>query len=320
MSGISIIIPSYNEGAMCGRTAISAARALEDKDVAGEVIVYDDHSDDYTGLSVKRAFERAERADLAARYVRVLRGKKRLGSRAGRDAGAAAARNDMLIFLDAHTELETGFIEKTLYYLHAVDDEGARKRIYQFAIADIQHIDNVFGYGRRFDPDYADFNSIVWMPPRSGADYPYPVMLIGGAACVMSRGLLSDIGGWDGDGLANLWGHEDTALAMRARARGVECAVMPDVVAYTAFRDELPYSGVKSPEHAYNELRLARLYLDEDRFLKVYDSYREAYPELIGAATLLLLKSDVEDARREFRAAARKSDIDAWFAQFRVHW
>lgn len=46
MNGISFIIPSYNEGSLCGRTAISAARALEEVNAEGEALVYDDFSDE----------------------------------------------------------------------------------------------------------------------------------------------------------------------------------------------------------------------------------------------------------------------------------
>ncbi|MGH9432940.1 MAG: TIGR04283 family arsenosugar biosynthesis glycosyltransferase [Terriglobia bacterium] len=88
---ISIVIPTYNEEAIIGRT-LSCLRRLE----PGEVIVVDGHSADCT-------------AEIAARQTRVLR---QPACRALQmNAGARESSGDVLLFLHADVRLGPGAFE-----------------------------------------------------------------------------------------------------------------------------------------------------------------------------------------------------------------
>ena len=82
---VSVVIPAYNEAERIAAT-IRAAQALTS---VGEVIVMDDGSTDDTGRAA---------ASAGATVVRRARNR---GKAAAMEAGADAARGDLLLFLDA---------------------------------------------------------------------------------------------------------------------------------------------------------------------------------------------------------------------------
>ncbi len=82
---VSAVVPAYNEAARIG----AVLRPLLDCSLVDEVIVVDDGSDDGTG-------------DVARKFgVQVITMPTNQGKAAALNAGVAAARNDILLFLDA---------------------------------------------------------------------------------------------------------------------------------------------------------------------------------------------------------------------------
>ena len=89
---ISFIIPAFNEELLLGRTLTALSAATEIVGEPFEVIVVDDASTDRTA---EVALEHGARGvPVACRQIA-----------ATRNAGAAAARGDMLVFIDADTEV-----------------------------------------------------------------------------------------------------------------------------------------------------------------------------------------------------------------------
>ncbi len=108
MPMISFVIPAWNEEAMIGAT-IDAVRAAADVcERPYEIIVVNDDSSDQT------------EAIAAGHGARVINVKKRQIA-AVRNAGAAQARGDILIFVDADTILPAPTLQRALIAL----DEGA---------------------------------------------------------------------------------------------------------------------------------------------------------------------------------------------------
>ena len=106
---LSIIIPAHDEAALIGATLDALARSTTTLELPHEVIVVDDASSDRTG-------------DIAAeRGARVLRVEHRQIA-ATRNAGAAVARGDRLLFLDADTLVGTEVLAAAMAAL----DRGAR--------------------------------------------------------------------------------------------------------------------------------------------------------------------------------------------------
>jgi glycosyltransferase involved in cell wall biosynthesis len=98
---VSFIVPAHNEEQLLGRTLASLQAAAAVTAIASEIVVVDDDSDDRT------------RAIAEAAGARVLSVHHRQIARA-RNAGAADAVGDVLIFVDADTIVDAATVRDTL--------------------------------------------------------------------------------------------------------------------------------------------------------------------------------------------------------------
>jgi glycosyltransferase involved in cell wall biosynthesis len=160
----SIVIPAHNEEALIGATldALAAAfAALPGASRDFEVIVVDDDSSDRTG-EIARA--------KGARVVPVK--LRQIG--AVRNAGAAASRGDLIIFVDADTIVPAETLRQTL----ALVDAGA--------IAG--------GAPARLPSSEPLWARAAWKPFQWGA---VPLKLPGGAYMFATRQAFDAVGGFD---------------------------------------------------------------------------------------------------------------------------
>jgi len=98
---ISFIVPAHNEAQALGRTLAALRRAAAEAGVPAELIVVDDASTDATPRIAREA---------GARVVSVAH---RQISRT-RNAGAAVARGELLLFVDADTEVPPATLAETI--------------------------------------------------------------------------------------------------------------------------------------------------------------------------------------------------------------
>ncbi len=103
---VSVVVPAHDEARLIGSTLDALAAALGALDAASEVIVVDDASTDATA------------AIALARGARVLPVRLRHIA-ATRNAGAAAARGDTLVFVDADTQVDGAVLRAALAALAA---------------------------------------------------------------------------------------------------------------------------------------------------------------------------------------------------------
>jgi GT2 family glycosyltransferase len=108
--GVSIIVPTLNEAALIERTLIDAIKAAPE----AEIIVVDGGSKDGTQA-------------IARKYARVMQAHGRVG--AARNAGARAARNGLLLFLDADTFLTERYLSKAMQALSDPKAVGAGGKV-----------------------------------------------------------------------------------------------------------------------------------------------------------------------------------------------
>lgn len=108
---LSVIVPARNEAALLGQTleAILAAARRLGRMAAVDVIVVDDDSRDATARNARR---------YGRRGVRLVPSHRR-GAASARNAGAAAARGDILCFVDADTLIPPHGLRRV--YEHAVE-------------------------------------------------------------------------------------------------------------------------------------------------------------------------------------------------------
>ena len=114
MHGISFIIPTYNKENLTLNCIKSIVNLNDLKDISYEIIVVDDHSNDFIfkklGTSLKL---------LNLHNLIILRNEKNMGPSYTRNHGAKKSKYNYLFFLDSDTEILEGgisnFLKKIIY-------------------------------------------------------------------------------------------------------------------------------------------------------------------------------------------------------------
>jgi glycosyltransferase involved in cell wall biosynthesis len=154
---VSAVIPTYNRAELVQRAISSALAALEPGD---EVIVVDDGSEDDT-VAVVEAF---------GPQVRLLQ-RDHGGAGAARNAGFAAARTDLVAFLDSDDEwfpdkiaLQRAFLEARPDVLFCCSDFGVR----------LEDGSEILSYLERWLHQPVDFADAIGPPVRYSTVAPLP--------------------------------------------------------------------------------------------------------------------------------------------------
>jgi cellulose synthase/poly-beta-1,6-N-acetylglucosamine synthase-like glycosyltransferase len=202
----SVIIPVRNGARTLGR-CLDALRAQTGAPMRPEVIVVDDASTDGT-VEVAQAHG-----------VRLLTLPRRQGPAAARNAGAAEAQGEVLLFLDADCEAAPDWCQEMLRPLSAPDVcavYGAYRSRQKGWVARLGQAE--------FDERYAR------LALRQSIDF-----LATHAAAIRGNAFLQ-VGGFRTD----LRGNEDVELAFRLSHRGYRIAFAPHAIVYHEHPDALP--------------------------------------------------------------------------------
>ncbi len=204
---VSIIIPVY--GQLTHTLACLRSLSLQPPHVAAEVLVVDDSSSDSTPTLLPRIDG-----------LRYLRREHNGGFIAACNDGAAAARGDMLVFLNNDTVPQPGWLEMLLETFTAVPDVGlvGAQLLYpdgrlQEAGGTIFSDGNAWNYGRFENPD----------DPRFG--YVRETDYASGAAIAITAELFHRLGGFDRRYAPAYY--EDAALAFAVRKAGLKVLYQP---------------------------------------------------------------------------------------------
>ncbi|KAK2190691.1 hypothetical protein NP493_73g00022 [Ridgeia piscesae] len=256
----TVIIPFYNEAlSMLLRTVHSILRHTPDS-LLEEIIIIDDHSPNH---DLKEPLERYVKF---LPKVKLLRTQKREGLIRVRLIGARLAKGKVLMFQDAHTENNVGWLEPLL--------EEFRKNP-QTVIQ--PHVDQI-------DPDTIEYQAsgshvprggftwdlrYVWMQMpthekrrlKSEADAHRSPTLVG-CAIAVRKDYFHHIGGFD-DAM-NVWGGENIELAFRTWMCGGQVLTHPcSRVAHTFKPFAYSFDGDREKIVQKNLMRIAELWMDE---------------------------------------------------------
>jgi cellulose synthase/poly-beta-1,6-N-acetylglucosamine synthase-like glycosyltransferase len=198
MNMISVIVPTLNEEG----TLEATMKRLKTQDYDGdyEIIVADGMSEDKT-------------INIAVKYADKVIAVKKKGIAAGRNAGAKAAKGDILVFVDADTLLlpnVLGEIESSFRDEHVV---GVVPTVYPMDSS----LMNVLPYWF--------FHRLSRASTRTGNP------LLGGMCVAYRRDAFEGVGGFD----ERLGAGEDLDLSLRLRKSG-KFKALNDVYAYTSAR------------------------------------------------------------------------------------
>ena len=305
MPDYSVIIPTHNEGQNLIETVATFAAAAEccDRHQEGlEIVVVDDQSTD-------DSIARVEALDLRV-PLRVVQPPQRCGTARARRAGAKASTGDVLVNTDAHVSVERG-------WLHDYEAPVAE-------IAPDVRERTMFGCRMHNRADYSSYEGGQYTPtphmdvkhmPQPDTDQPYPVMASIACGHYMPRTLYDKIGGYLPVFMAP-WGI-DEEICIRLWLMGGQCMVIPTLHMATMYRASFPYH-VSMLSVVYNHLFMARMFLDDERFVKAMRARRDAN-EPVDEAVAKLLNSDIGHYRNWLSEKQRRS-IDELFSMFGIDW
>lgn len=286
---VSVVIPALAEGQNLIDT-VAGVRANSGP-LEPEVIVVDDGSTDGAPQRV------------AARYaddplVRVLPGPQEGIARA-RNAGAAAATGEVIVFLDGHCHVPRGWLKPLV---DAFDDPDVGLAGPAFSsIRDPR----ITACGITWNaPDLGN----IWLP----ADRARPVPFHIGACQAVRATTFHDIGGFD-PGMTR-WGSEDIEICLRMWLMGHVVQAVPQSLVYHLFRDAHPYA-VSHALVLYNHLRMALLHFDEARLAQVLQHFVR-HPN--SAEPLAKAYANGVVAERHALMARRRHDLDWLFDRFGI--
>lgn len=288
MPDVSVIIPALNEGAYLGRTIDQLAMTAP---AGTEVIVVDDGSADGCCDFLRNA----------ASHVRLLDPEpQRLGVSGARNRGARSAHGEVLIFLDAHMSLPTGWIDKLRTALLAAGVGAAGPGIAVLGRPEC------CGWGMR----YHDAGlGIEWLGAPAQSE-PVAVPMLGGACFAVRRNVFEQLGGFD-TGLRS-WGSEDAELSLRLWMAGYDVRIVPDVVVGHLFREKHPYT-IDWATILHNQLRISFVHFGTARIARVVERMKRFGD--FSAACAMLADGDVNE-RRAAVHAQRVYDDDRYFQLF----
>ena len=288
-SGVSVVVPALSEGQNLVDT-VAAVRAHSGA-FDPEVIVVDDGSADGAPQRVAGRFADDDQ-------VHVLNGPG-LGIARARNAGAAAAKGEIVVFLDGHCHVPDGWLGPL------VDPfENAAVAMTGPAFTSIRD-PGIIACGITWrDAGLGN----VWLGPGTQGPVPFHI----GACQAVRADAFAAAGGFDA-GMTR-WGSEDIELCLRLWLLGHEVHAAPRSLVYHLFRTSRPYE-VDAAQILYNHLRMALLHFDEARLTAVL-----ARLIRIGGAERCLAKAYANGVAAE-RAAlfeARARDVDWLFARFGI--
>lgn len=293
---VSVVVISHNEGEYLRRTIDSLQAGLP---TDSDIIVVDDASTDGSTESLRHH----------TRNITVLYPARRLGIAGARNFGASYARGDVIVFSDAHVEVPCGWVAPLLDMLKYPEVAAVAP-----AINSLPRRSSSGACGGRWRWTHDGPLNWQWLPRRSAA--PYPVPLLAGCFMAIRRDVFHAIGGFD-PGLL-VYGVEDAEISVHLWTRGYQCWVVPAVDVAHRFRvrgGHVPDYQRSWETRLHNELRLAIVHFGPERIQYVVEHgvRNEAFP----AALAGVITSDVGIRRSEVRKA-RCYDDDWFFRTFNM--
>ena len=289
-SRVSVVVISRNEGKDLRRTVENLEDTLPG---SSDIVVVDDGSTDRSTefLSTRR------------KRIRLLRGKD-MGVAKSRMAGAAKSRGDVIVFADAHIEVERDWWKPLVEPLDNPRTGAVAPTITNLPATKMR------GYGLTFRGPAMEVN---WRKRKPKG--PSHVPIVPGCCVAMRREVVEEeCGGWDAGLLQR--GNVDNEFSVRLWLLGYELLVVPEVLVRHRFRPRSPFP-VGWAQYIHNRLRLAFVHFKPGRLEKVISGLR-AYPAF-GEALGLLIEGDITARRRQ--VALRRTRDDDWFCErFGFHW
>lgn len=246
---LSVVIGTHNEG-------VEVFQTIQDVVLnAGcrtEIIVVDDGSTDSSCVGLAQRHQELDPLHASTIKVLYLDGDRR-GVAPARNAGAAVATGDVLMFLDAHMRVAPGtpaLMANQAHEHQAVIIPGMAP-LYSTRGA------NWKAYYR----NYKGYINAEWRKSRPRAELE-PTDAWVGPGWAISAFAWAKIGPWPSQ--ARNWGSTEIAMSVAANIAGVPILASRDAITWHRFRSRFPYEGVRDHDKMANAYIIARAIIDDD--------------------------------------------------------
>lgn len=253
----SVVIPFHNEGWSSLLRTVHSVLNRSPPQLIAEIILVDDFSDKE---HLKSSLE-----DYMARLpkVRILRTKKREGLIRTRLLGAAAAKGEVITFLDSHCEANINWLPPLL------DRIATNRKTIVCPMIDVIDHDN-FGYetqagdAMRGAFDWEMYYKRIPIPGRlqnNDPSQPFESPVMAGGLFAVDRKWFWELGGYD-TGL-EIWGGEQYEISFKVWMCGGRMEDIPCSRVGHIYRKYVPYKVPGGVSLAKNLKRVAEVWMDE---------------------------------------------------------
>ncbi|XP_040038065.1 polypeptide N-acetylgalactosaminyltransferase 10 isoform X2 [Gasterosteus aculeatus] len=253
----SIIIPFHNEGWSSLLRTVHSVLNRSPPQLLAEVILVDDFSDkEHLKGALEEYMTRMPK-------VRVLRTRKREGLIRTRLLGAAAAKGEVITFLDSHCEANANWLPPLL------DRIAQNRKTIVCPMIDVIDHDN-FGYDTQAGDamrgafDWEMYYKRIPIPPELQSDdpsEPFESPVMAGGLFAIDRKWFWELGGYD-TGL-EIWGGEQYEISFKVWMCGGRMEDIPCSRVGHIYRKYVPYKVPGGISLAKNLKRVAEVWMDE---------------------------------------------------------
>jgi len=149
---ISIVIPLYQKAAHIERCLDSVLASLKESESSFEIIVVDDGSTDRSGCIALAWFKR----NLQDNYWLLISTTNR-GASSARNTGWRAAKNEIIMFIDADDKWRTSHVSTMLALIHDYPEANLYGTGWDAINPDGSHVSELFGIGARVRGEVPSF-------------------------------------------------------------------------------------------------------------------------------------------------------------------
>jgi len=250
---LSIIVPTYNEGPWLKRTLKAIAKVPPDSPY--EIIVVDDCSTTEDVLA-------AERTCSGTKFIHHA---TRKGTSGGRITGAAAAKGDMLCFLDAHVWPSPGFFDYLIETVSSKPNRIAAPGLTQFKLTKPMNPLPDPPRGTNYGGGFTFACRKCWFYMSVNKKRKHWQRRHGAYACgmTMTRKLYDKLGGWMT--LPGYWSSSDVAMCIKAWLLDIPIIIETRAHHFHGVKGFGPHETPKWHE-VINRLYAARILFGEDTY------------------------------------------------------
>jgi len=281
----SVVIPTCNEGEMLHMTVESIIN--NSGSIPFEVIVVDDGSTDGSCDCYRNVRDSR---------VRVIEGEQ-LGVARARNYGARAAQGDMLVFLDAHCEVSSHWLDRLAQAMYPFDVALVSPTFTK--LREHSPVGLGIGWANRQLENH-------WYEPLEGRRQPYEIPLACGACQAFPADVFHAIGMFE-EGFTR-WGYEDIEIGLRSWMLGYRVMGEPTTTIAHWFRETRNYN-VDEVKVIFNFLRMIRMHLSDWHCAQIVEVVKPMPG--FDQAMEMLVQSDTEQLRAELFAVRERDDN--WF-------